>query len=126
MVSDFGQAGVNSRGCVYVDKTQAIERLIDRGKTLFLSRPRRFGKSLLVSTLQARFEGRKDLLEVQHGLENKPLDLLLIWLPSKVLPIDLKHSVLITSNFSTCRNTPFHGTMPDFPNKYNVVILIQS
>jgi hypothetical protein len=50
-------------GCVYVDKTQTIERLISKGKTFFLSRPRRFGKSLLVSTLQALFEGRKELFE---------------------------------------------------------------
>jgi nicotinamide riboside kinase len=56
-------ADLRGRGCVYVDKTRMIERLISRGKTLFLSRPRRFGKSLLVSTLQALFEGRKDLFE---------------------------------------------------------------
>ncbi|MDR3302894.1 MAG: AAA family ATPase, partial [Treponema sp.] len=48
---------------LYVDKTRQILRLIERGSTLFLSRPRRFGKSLLVSTLQALFEGRKDLFE---------------------------------------------------------------
>ncbi|MDR1031427.1 MAG: ATP-binding protein [Treponema sp.] len=54
---------LRGRGCVYVDKTRLIEWLINRGKTIFLSRPRRFGKSLLVSTLQALFEGRKDLFE---------------------------------------------------------------
>jgi hypothetical protein len=48
---------------LYVDKTKQILRLIERGRTLFLSRPRRFGKSLLVSTLQALFQGRKDLFE---------------------------------------------------------------
>ena len=48
---------------LYVDKTRQILRLIERGRTLFLSRPRRFGKSLLVSTLQALFEGRKELFE---------------------------------------------------------------
>jgi hypothetical protein len=48
---------------LYVDKTRQILRLIERGTVLFLSRPRRFGKSLLVSTLQALFEGRKDLFE---------------------------------------------------------------
>jgi Holliday junction resolvase-like predicted endonuclease len=48
---------------LYVDKTRQILRLIERGSVLFLSRPRRFGKSLLVSTLQALFEGRKDLFE---------------------------------------------------------------
>jgi nicotinamide riboside kinase len=48
---------------LYVDKTRQILRLIEYGSVLFLSRPRRFGKSLLVSTLQALFEGRKDLFE---------------------------------------------------------------
>ncbi|MDR1302062.1 MAG: ATP-binding protein [Treponema sp.] len=48
---------------LYIDKTKQILRLIERGTVFFLSRPRRFGKSLLVSTLQALFQGRKDLFE---------------------------------------------------------------
>ena len=52
-----------SGGYLYVDKTQYIHRLVSRGKYYFLSRPRRFGKSLLVSTLQALYEGRKELFE---------------------------------------------------------------
>jgi len=50
-------------GYLYVDKTALIYRLVSRGKYYFLSRPRRFGKSLLVSTLQALYEGRKELFE---------------------------------------------------------------
>ena len=50
------------RGFIYVDKTQYISSLV-RGKYYFLSRPRRFGKSLFLSTLQAYFEGNKDLFE---------------------------------------------------------------
>ena len=50
-------------GYVYVDKTPLIYKMITEGKPYFLSRPRRFGKSLLVSTLQAVFEGRKDLFD---------------------------------------------------------------
>jgi hypothetical protein len=46
---------------LYVDKTALIHRLTSRSKYVFLSRPRRFGKSLLSSTLQYYFEGRKDL-----------------------------------------------------------------
>ena len=46
---------------VYVDKTALIYRLVTEGKVYFLSRPRRFGKSLLVSTLEAYFKGRKEL-----------------------------------------------------------------
>jgi hypothetical protein len=52
-----------SEGYTYVDKTELIYQLITRGKPYFLSRPRRFGKSLLVSTLHALFSGRRDLFK---------------------------------------------------------------
>ena len=48
---------------VYVDKTDIIYRLVTEGKIYFLSRPRRFGKSLLVSTLENYFKGRKELFK---------------------------------------------------------------
>lgn len=48
-------------GYSYVDKTALVYKMAHYAQNLFLSRPRRFGKSLLVSTLQAYFEGRKDL-----------------------------------------------------------------
>ena len=50
-------------GYLYVDKTPLIYQMITEGKPYFLSRPRRFGKSLLISTLQAVFEGRRELFE---------------------------------------------------------------
>ena len=50
-------------GYVYVDKTALLYRLVKEGKIYFLSRPRRFGKSLLVSTLKCYFQGRKDLFK---------------------------------------------------------------
>ena len=50
-------------GYVYVDKTALIYRLVTEGSIYFLSRPRRFGKSLLVSTLEAYFQGRKELFK---------------------------------------------------------------
>ena len=46
---------------LYVDKTKLIYELATTGKPYFLARPRRFGKSLLISTLKAYFEGRKEL-----------------------------------------------------------------
>ncbi len=52
--------------CYYVDKTGFIRRLVDEGKHYFLSRPRRFGKSLFLDTLKELFEGNKALFE---GLE---------------------------------------------------------
>ena len=50
-------------GFLYVDKTEYIHRLVQSGAPYFLSRPRRFGKSLLLSTLKAYFEGKKELFE---------------------------------------------------------------
>ena len=54
---------VRNRGCVYVDKTGLIYDLVTSDKIYFLSRPRRFGKSLLVTTLESYFSGKKDLFE---------------------------------------------------------------
>ena len=48
---------------VYIDKTALIYKLLSEGKVYFLSRPRRFGKSLLVSTLEYYFKGEKDLFK---------------------------------------------------------------
>ena len=49
--------------CLYIDKTEYIWKMMKVSNYIFLSRPRRFGKSLLVSTLQAYFEGRRDLFK---------------------------------------------------------------
>ena len=54
---------VINRNCLYVDKTAYIQKMLELSKYIFLSRPRRFGKSLLVSTLQSYFEGRKELFK---------------------------------------------------------------
>jgi len=58
-IQDF--ATIRSEGFYYVDKTPLIRRLVDEGRHYFLSRPRRFGKSLLLDTIKALFEGREDL-----------------------------------------------------------------
>ena len=70
-------------GYVYVDKTSYIKTLLDQGQFIFLSRPRRFGKSLLLSTLEAYFEGRRELF---NGLAADSMDL--DWTPSPVLHFD--------------------------------------
>ncbi|MBM6961856.1 AAA family ATPase [Bacteroides caecigallinarum] len=54
---------IRKGGYAYVDKTELIYKLVKSGKYYFLSRPRRFGKSLLISTLESYFCGRKDLFE---------------------------------------------------------------
>lgn len=56
-------ARIRQENWLYVDKTQYIYDLITGGSVYFLSRPRRFGKSLLISTLQAIFEGKRELFE---------------------------------------------------------------
>lgn len=54
---------LRNEGCVYVDKTAIIYKLVKEGSAYFLSRPRRFGKSLLLSTLEAYFTGKKELFK---------------------------------------------------------------
>ena len=54
---------IREGGYYYVDKTGYIRRLVDGGKHYFLSRPRRFGKSLLVDTIKELFEGSAELFE---------------------------------------------------------------
>ncbi len=57
---------IRERNCYYVDKTAFIERLVDEGTHYFLSRPRRFGKSLFLDTLKELFEGNEKLFEGLH------------------------------------------------------------
>lgn len=70
-------------GYAYVDKTAYIKPLLMQGHYIFLSRPRRFGKSLLLSTLEAYFEGRRNLFK---GLAADNMDL--DWTPSPVIRFD--------------------------------------
>ena len=60
-IQDFEK--IIQNGYVYVDKTDLIYKLVNEGHVYFLCRPRRFGKSLLVSTLKYYFQGRKDLFK---------------------------------------------------------------
>ena len=69
---------------VYIDKTDKIYELVSTGKYYFLSRPRRFGKSLLVSTLEAYLQGKKELFK---GLAIESLEH--NWTEYPVLHIDL-------------------------------------
>ena len=71
-------------GYYYVDKTQLVYKLISEGCYYFLSRPRRFGKSLLISTIQAFFEGKRDLFE-GLAIDRLADD----WTPHPILHIDL-------------------------------------
>ena len=61
-IQDFEK--IRKDGFVYVDKTDLVYKMAQKGGYYFLSRPRRFGKSLLVSTLEAYFSGKKNCLMV--------------------------------------------------------------
>ncbi|MDR1723567.1 MAG: ATP-binding protein [Tannerella sp.] len=80
-IQDFGK--LRTMGCVYVDKTEYIKRLLDSGSQYFLSRPRRFGKSLFLSTMKAYFLGKKELFEGLYisGVEKQ-------WLKYPVFHLD--------------------------------------
>ena len=75
---------IRQGGYVYVDKTALVHRLVTTGKYYFLSRPRRFGKSLLVSTLEAYFQGKKELFT---GLALEKLEK--VWNSYPILHLDL-------------------------------------
>ena len=60
-IQDFEK--IRKDGFVYVDKTDLVYKMAQKGGYYFLSRPRRFGKSLLVSTLEAYFSGKKELFD---------------------------------------------------------------
>lgn len=75
---------VIEKDCFYVDKTEYIYKMRQLGKAVFLSRPRRFGKSLLVSTLRAYFEGKKEFFK---GLAIEKLET--EWVEYPVLHFDM-------------------------------------
>ena len=70
-------------GYTYVDKTDLVYKLVSSGDYYFLSRPRRFGKSLLTTTIEAYFQGRKDLFK---GLAMEKLEK--DWIEYPVFHID--------------------------------------
>lgn len=87
---------IRNGGYLYVDKTDIIWQLVNRGKKYnYLSRPRRFGKSVLVDTLQAYLEGKKELFE---GL--KVMELEKEWKHSPVVRLDMS---LAGANADTIR-----------------------
>lgn len=79
-------------GYLYIDKTNLIYRLVSTGKYYFFSRPRRFGKSLLISTLEAYYSGRKDLFQGLY-IDQQEKD----WLSYPILHIDLNAQKYDTS-----------------------------
>ncbi len=75
---------IREGGYVYVDKTAYVHKLTQEGGYYFLSRPRRFGKSLLLSTIEAYYQGRRDLFK-GLALDSLTDD----WEPHPVFHLDL-------------------------------------
>ena len=75
---------LRTEGFVYVDKTALVHKMVQEGNYYFLSRPRRFGKSMLISTLKAYFEGKRELFQ---GLAMEQLEQ--EWRVHPVLHLDL-------------------------------------
>ena len=103
---------IRKEGYLYVDKTALVYQLVQTGKYYFLSRPRRFGKSLLLSTLQAYYEGKKELFE---GLAMASLEK--DWKTYPVLHLDLNaqrydsvDSLISILNDTLCEWERLYGT----------------
>ena len=100
-IQNFGE--VRRNGYAYVDKTALLYKLVSEGKYYFLSRPRRFGKSLFLSTLESYFCGEKDLFE---GLSVSELEH--EWKSYPILHLDL--------------NTEKYDTVEALENKLNLFL----
>ena len=100
-------------GYVYVDKTDMIYDLTHEGKIYFLSRPRRFGKSLLVSTLKNYYLGRKDLFKglAIDGMEKE-------WNVYPVFHVDFNGSDFTQAGVLEKR---INGYVSDWEKEYGVV-----
>jgi hypothetical protein len=95
---------------LYVDKTEIIYRLVSGTGIYFLSRPRRFGKSLLISTLEAIFKGRKELFEGLYIYDK--------WDWSQAFPViridwtQINHATLEEMKNSLCKQ--LHNTAKEY------------
>jgi hypothetical protein len=102
-VQDF--ESLRKDGYLYIDKTALVYQLVTTGRYYFLSRPRRFGKSLLLSTFHAYFSGKKELFE---GLAIEKLEK--DWIKYPVLHLDL--------------NTENYTDVDALNNKLNVTLAL--
>ncbi len=94
---------IREGGYLYIDKTDLIYNLVNNGVYYFLSRPRRFGKSLLISTLETYFSGKREMFE---GLKIAELEK--EWMEYPVLHLDL--------------NTERYATPKDLENKLDLFL----
>jgi hypothetical protein len=119
---------LRSEGYLYVDKTEDIHSMVTSGRIYVLSRPRRFGKSLLVSTLKALFSGRKELFEGLYIYDKwewsrqSPV----IQLDFTGLALDSTESLMRSlSSFITEAAERYRLSLPDAPVAYRFGQLIR-
>lgn len=104
---------LRERDCLYVDKTHKIEQLLKSGsKYYFLGRPRRFGKSLFLSTLACFFQGKRHLFK---GLYAGTMDW--DWKPSPVLYLDLN---IDTYAYETSLADVIEHSLKRWENEYGI------
>ena len=114
---------IRKDGYIYIDKTPLIYKMITEGKPYFLSRPRRFGKSLLISTLAAVFEGRRDLFEAfttKEGIEQPQLFIATTdwqWVKYPVIRFDFSASNL--TSIERLDNL-IDSTLADYEKQYGI------
>ena len=103
---------LRTSNCLYVDKTQFVYDLAQTYSPYFLSRPRRFGKSLLLSTMKAYFEGKKELFT---GLAIEKLEK--DWIEYPVIYLNFS-----ISGFSTDEklNAAINSTLSEYEEKYKI------
>ena len=134
-IQDFTK--LREDGFIYVDKTEFMQPFIDGGM-YFLARPRRFGKSLLLSTLKAAFVGRKDLfkdlwLEQHHDFKEHPvirMDFSLLDFQMRTLEVSILESLRQTASeygLVLRQNTAkaaFEELIRELSSRQKVVVLI--
>ena len=105
---------IREQGYLYVDKTDIIWYLVNKGKKyVYLSRPRRFGKSVLVDTLQAYFEGKKELFE---GL--KIMDMEKEWVKRPVVRLDMSNANATPEGIKSYLDDIFY----DYETEYGITV----
>ena len=103
---------IRKDGYVYVDKTDLVWQIVNKGdKYNYLSRPRRFGKSILVDTLQSYLEGRKDLFE---GL--RIMELEKDWIKHPVIRLDMSGAGSSREELISF----FEDTFEEYEKKYGI------
>ena len=105
-IGDQGFASLRGDNYLYVDKTDLIYRMIQKGKFYFLSRPRRFGKSLLLSTIEAFFQGKRELFNGLYIANQKQE-----WAEHPVLHLDFS-----TQDYKSEKN--LYNILNDFLDEY--------